>query len=78
MTKPRATFVKYNGNIIPETSYLCTSDNNIFRVESITKPKDVWMVNLRYIQSQTKLGTTVGIVEMDFEQGVKKGKFVQI
>jgi hypothetical protein len=78
MTKPRPTFGKYTGNIKPEPSYLCTSDNNIFRVESITRPKDVWMVNLKYTQSQTKLGTTVGIVEMDFEQDVRKGKFVQI
>jgi len=76
--KPKPTHGKYTGKIIPDTSYLCVTDNNILRVEKIERPKEVWMVFLKYTQSQTKFGQIVGIVEMDFENDVKKGKFVQI
>lgn len=78
MVKSKPTSARYIGKIEPETSYLCVTDNNILKVESITRPKEVWTVNLRYVQSQTKKGTTVDIVEMDFENDVKKGKFVKI
>jgi len=78
VAKPKPTSARYTGKIEPDTSYLCVTDNNILKVESITRPKEVWTVNLRYTQSQTKLGYTVGIVEMDFENEVKKGKFVKI
>jgi len=76
--KPKPTHGKYTGEIKPETSYLCPSDNTILMVESITRPNAVWVVNLRYTQSITKLGQTVPIVEYDFMEDIKKGKFVRI
>jgi hypothetical protein len=76
--KPKPTHGKYTGEIEPETSYICTSDNNILMVESITRPNAIWVVNLRYTQSITKQGQTVQIVEYDFVQDIKRNKFIKL
>lgn len=78
MTKPKPTFGRYTGIIKPETSYICPTDNNILKVESITRPKDVWMVNFRYTYSLTKKDQTVSIVEYDFVKDIENGKFREL
>jgi hypothetical protein len=76
--KSKPVFGKYTGRIEPDTTYLCRSDNNIVKVEGVSKPNGVWVVDLRYIQSHTKKGQSVSIVEFDFVKDIESKKFVKL
>ncbi len=66
---------RYTGALQEGQLYQSKTDGNIVRVDSIKKPDKVFVVNLTYVQSNTKKGLTLPIPAYDFEKDVKWGKW---
>jgi hypothetical protein len=66
---------KYTGKLSDGQLYQSKTDGNIVRVDSISKPDKVFMVNLFYVQSTTKKGLKLNVPAYDFEKDILWGKW---